>query len=237
MKIESEQSVWGQAKSLEYFRDERQTPEDLYPSERVFLPNAVKKANTILDVGCACGGFAAIMRRFDKNFKYTGVDIIPEMLAHARKFQNGARFAAAAGQQLPFAAQAFDLVHCSGVLHLNSHYREFIADMWRVTRHQLLFDLRLTRGPSKEGKFRVDFDRSGDGGLLPYIVINIKEMRDLVDTLKGAPDHVSLYGYTHSASPNATLPNGRNLIMAFLLLSRTSTKNGWDVTIEDDAPK
>jgi len=237
MKIENEQSVWGQANSLDFFRDERQSPEDLYPSERVFLPDAVKRAKSILDVGCACGGFAAIMHSFNENLKYTGIDIVPEMLFRARKLQTAASFAAAAGQQLPFASQSFDLVHCSGSVHLNLRYRELIADMWRVTRHQLLFDVRLTEGPSMEGRFRVDFDKTGEGGLLPYIVINIDETRDLIDKILGAPDHVRLYGYHHPASSTAILPNGNNLIMAFLLLSRTSTESGWDVTIEDDAPK
>jgi len=236
MSVENEQSVWGETDSLDFFSHERQSPEDLYASERIFLPDAVKRAGSVLDVGCACGGFSAIMESFNEKINYTGIDIVPEMLARAGARHEGAAFAAAAGHQLPFASQSFDLVHCSGATHLNSHYRELISEMWRVTRHQLLFDLRLTEGPSMEGTFRIDFDDSNSGGLLPYFVLNINEMHDLINALPSGPDHISLNGYHHPASSNATLPGDCNLIMAFLLLTRTSPDKGWDKTIGDRAP-
>lgn len=236
MSLENEQSVWGQENSLDFFSHERHSPEDLYPSERIFLPDAVRKASNVLDIGCACGGFSAIMQSFNEQISYTGVDIIPDMLKRARREYSDASFAAAAGHQLPFADQFFDLVHCSGATHLNSRYRELIADMWRVTGDQLLFDLRLTEGPTMEGTFRVDFDNNNKGDLLPYFVLNMDEMRDLIDNLADGPEHVSLKGYFHPASPNATLPGGGTLIMAFLLLSRTSSTRGWDAAIKDRAP-
>ena len=236
MTVEHEQSVWGEENSLKFFGRERQTPNDLYPSEKIFLPDAVKKANSVLDVGCACGGFSAIMKFFNHKIHYVGVDIIPEMVIRARNSYVDNLFVTAAGHQLPFTNQSFDLVHCSGATHLNSRYRDLIADMWRVTRHQLLFDLRLTEGLTMEGTFRVDFDNAKAGGLLPYFVLNINEIRHFINDLPGNPDHVSLKGYMHPASSNAKLPGDRNLIMAFLLLTRTSTNRGWDETIEDNAP-
>ena len=196
-----------------------------------------------IGIAMAIAGFAGILAILGPEPAFKSFATLPTQVLSTQElgaipmFLLMGSFAAAAGQQLPFASQSFDLVHCSGSIHLNSRYRELIADMWRVTRHQLLFDLRLTEGPSMEGKFRVDFDRSGEGGFLPYIVINIDEIRDLIDRSLGAPDHVRLYGYHHPASSTAILPDDINLIMAFLLLSRTSSESGWDITIEDDAPK
>ena len=234
--VQSEQNVWGEDDSLDFFNRERQTPDDLYPSEKIFLPDALKRADSVLDVGCACGGFSQIMRSFNDKISYMGVDIIPEMLIQAQACHAEVMFAACAGHQLPFPDQSFDLVHCSGATHLNSRYRELIADMWRVTHDQLLFDLRLTEGPSMEGTFRIDFNKTGSGGMLPYIVINIQEAREIIDSLPGRPAHIKLRGYHHPASHNANMPDDENLIMAFLLLSRTSTDRGWDIKIEDNPP-
>lgn len=236
ISVETEQSVWGEKNSLDFFSHERQSPDDLYPSEKIFLPGAVKDAASVLDIGCACGGFSAIMTSFNKGIKYTGVDIVPEMLMLARDRHEEAQFTAAAGHQLPFADQSFDLVHCSGATHLNSRYLELITDMWRVSSHQLLFDLRLTEGPAMEGTFRVDFDNNDSGRLLPYFVLNINEVRHLIENLPDGPDHVSVNGYFHPPSSSANLPDDVNLIMAFLLLTRTSENRGWDQVIGKHPP-
>ena len=48
-----------------------------------FLPDTVGRASNVLDVGCAYRGFASIMRAFNPSIRYTGIDIVPEMLAQA----------------------------------------------------------------------------------------------------------------------------------------------------------
>lgn len=235
MKMETieEQRVWASPSSLDFFSRERRSPDDLYPSERIFLPDAVRRAGSVLDVGCACGGFAAIMRAFNGDINYVGVDIVPEMLARASRDDHDSVFAAAAGHALPFKNRTFDLVHCSGATHLNSRYRELIADMWRTTRKELLFDMRLTDGASTEGIFRVDFNRTGKGQTLPYIVVNIDEVCRLIDGLEDAPASVQMAGYRHPPSKTADFSSDDNLIMAFLLLQREAYKTGWHIDIAD----
>jgi len=227
-----EQRAWASADSLSFFTRERSAPDALYPSERIFLPDAVKRASSVLDVGCACGGFARIMRAFNPSVRYTGVDIVPEMLSLARSDNPDDPFVVADGRDLPFPDRAFDLVHCSGTVHLNSGYEALIADMWRVAGREALFDMRLTEGPSVTGKFRVDFTGAGRGGILPYHVVNLDTARALIDGLPDAPAGVRLAGYRHPASGNADLPAGTNVIMAFLLLEHASPETGWDIRVE-----
>lgn len=227
----TEQRAWASSDSVDFFTRERRTTDDLYPSEKIFLPDAVERASSVLDVGCACGGFASIMRTFNPSVRYTGIDIVPEMLAHAGAENSDDTFVVAAGHALPFKDRAFDLVHCSGAVHLNSRYQELIADMWRVTDREALFDMRLTDGPSMEGSFRIDFNDIGEGGILPYHVVNLDEARTLIDGLPNAPARVRLAGYWHPASGNADLPEDTTVIMAFLLLQRSSPENGWDIRI------
>lgn len=226
-----EQRVWASPDSLDFFARERCAPEDLYPSERVFLPGAVGRAATVLDVGCACGGFASIMRAFNAAIRYTGVDIVPEMLSRARDRHADDAFVVADGGRLPFADRSFDLVHCSGTVHLNSDYPALIADMWRVANREALFDMRLTEGPSQKGVFRVDFAATGRGGVLPYHVVNLEDARALIDALPDTPRRVRLSGYPHPASGNADLPEGTSVIMAFLLLERSAPAAGWEIRI------
>ncbi|NQU57202.1 MAG: class I SAM-dependent methyltransferase [Rhodospirillales bacterium] len=228
----TEQRGWASSDSLDFFARERRAPDDLYPSEKSFLPDAVGRASNVLDVGCACGGFASIMRAFNPSIRYTGIDIVPEMLARAGRETFGDTFAAAAGHELPFKDRAFDLVHCSGAVHLNSRYQPLIADMWRVTDGEALFDMRLTEGPSLQGSFRIDFADTGEGGILPYHVVNLEEARALIDSLPDAPARVRLAGYRHPASGNANLPEATPVIMAVLLLQRSSPETGWDIHIE-----
>ncbi len=240
MKPASEQRAWASPDSLDFFSRQRRAPDDLYASERIFLPDAARRAASVLDVGCACGGFAAIMRHFNNDIAYTGVDIVPEMLTRAlaenRAENVDADFVAAAGHELPFADRKFDLVHCSGATHLNSRYRELIADMWRVSAKELLFDMRLTDGPSLEGTFRIDFDGTGEGMTLPYLVVNIDEARWLIDELPDAPSRMHLSGSRHPPSANADLPLDGPMIMAFLLLQRDTDESGWQVDIKEALP-
>ena len=234
METVREQRVWASPDSLDFFTRQRQTPDDLYPSERIFLPDAVSRADNVLDVGCACGGFAAIMQTFNKDIAYTGVDIVPEMLARAERDNGDAIFAAATGHELPFANRAFDLVHCSGATHLNSLYRELIADMWRVTRNELLFDMRLSEGESQAGHFRVNFSGGGDEQTLPYFIVNLDEVKEIINTLDEPPGTVRLAGYRHPASGNADFEEGTMVIMAFLLLQRNGDHSGWQIEIEGE---
>jgi SAM-dependent methyltransferase len=228
----TEQRAWASSDSLDFFTHERRTPDDLYLSEKIFLPDAVQRAKSVLDVGCACGGFAQIMRVFNSSVRYTGIDIVPEMLARAGRENSDDTFVVATGHKLPFKDRVFDLVHCSGAVHLNSRYQALIADMWRVARQEALFDMRLTKGPSREGTFRVDFANTGFGGELPYHVVNLEAARSLIDGLPDPPSHVRLSGYPHLPSANADLPAGTTVIMAFLLLQRSVPETGWDIHIE-----
>ncbi len=227
-----EQRAWAAKDSLDFFSTHRSSAEDLYPSERKFLPQAVAAAGGVLDVGCACGGFAEIMRSFNPAIAYTGIDIMPAMIERARSRYPGESFIVGAAHQLPFRDGSFDLVHCSGVVHLNSDYQRMIAEMWRVTRKYTVFDMRLTRGASRTGSFKVDFAGAGTGGALPYHVVNFGEFRRLIACLDAPPGRVSVFGYRHLASRQANLGDCGEVIMACLCLERGGSEDRWAIDID-----
>ncbi len=68
---------------------------------------------TVLDVGCAKG--AEISELFDPA-TYLGLDISPNLIAHARAENPGFRFVQADATRMPFADHTFDFAICKSVL-------------------------------------------------------------------------------------------------------------------------
>src|SRR5204862_434647 len=50
---------------VDFYASHRSRPEDLYPSERRFLPWLAGQSDRVLDAGCGAGGFAGIWRHFN----------------------------------------------------------------------------------------------------------------------------------------------------------------------------
>lgn len=218
-RILREQTGWGASDSLEYYRSHRTKPEDLYKSERFFLPELLPRIDSVLDVGCAAGGFSRIMKSFNDELAYTGVDITPELIDAARHDHPGSRFEISDGVNIPFAPESFDLVHCSGVLHINSQYKEMVRSMWAQTRRFLLCDFRLTREASQTGTIEIRFKESVAASSVPYFVLNVDDLIEFLKTLSPSPILIRAKGYSHAVSETASVPLER-VIMAFFMLEK-----------------
>lgn len=201
---------------LDYYASHRNSVADLYPSERVFLPSIAAQVSSVLDVGCATGGFSRIMRELNPDIRYVGVDSNRRFIERARRDFPDVEFHVSDGVELPFASGSFDLVHCSGVLHLTRAYARVMSAMWRQSSRFLLADLRLTPGPSVEGVLRV----ADEVPELPYVVLNADEAVAIVRSLQPMPSRVTVRGYAHAPSASATLPHGTDVFMAFFLAER-----------------
>ena len=175
--IQDEQRVWGAADSLQFYQMNRQRPEDMYTSERFFLPEILPSAHSVLDVGCAAGGFSRIMKSFNPTIDYTGVDINPQFVEIARRAFPDSRFKESDGINFDTPECSYDLVHSTGVLLHNSRYADMAAACYRQARRYIIYDFRLTWGPSVVGTNKLQFEPAeGDRPLLPYVVLNVHEM-------------------------------------------------------------
>ena len=72
----------------------------------------------VLDVGCGVGDLHGYMLRQGIRAQYTGVDILPEMVAHARKRYPDARFRVGDALQ-GLGPERFDYVLCSGAFNVS----------------------------------------------------------------------------------------------------------------------
>ena len=224
-EINQEQKVWASPDSVAFYQTHRHKPEQLYPSEEFFLPDVLKEVATCLDIGCAAGGFSCIMKSFNPNLRYVGVDIIPQLIELARITYPDSEFYVGDGINLPFAPDSFELIYSSGVLHLNSHYQEIVRSAYRLCSKYLLCDFRLTEGTTLIAEFDVNFDgKSIPEHPLPYIVVNVKEVTDFLRSLRPTPASIQAKGYAHAPSPTGRIPL-KEVIMAFFLIRKGNEHN------------
>lgn len=220
VEVVQEQRVWASPDSLKFFAAHRDRVDDLYRSERHFLPEVLARVRTVLDVGCAAGGFSQVMRALNPAVEYTGLDVVPEFVALAASRYPESRFVVGDGIQYSTPPNSYDLAHSTGILHLNSRHEEIVTALYEQARHYVLCDFRATTGPRVEGTFRLDFEGAGDRRpLLPYIVLNLDELLAALGRLRPAPRAVRLYGYHHAPSSMATITL-ETVIMACVLIEK-----------------
>lgn len=232
-EVKEEQGVWASADSFTFYQTHRHRPEELYPSEKFFLPDIVKEVSSCLDIGCAAGGFSRIMKSFNPSLRYVGVDIIPEFIEFARKTYPDSEFYVGDGINLPFTPGSFDLVFSSGVLHLNSHYQEIVRSGYRLCAKYLLCDFRLTEGQTVIGEFDINFDgKSAPQQPLPYIIVNVADLVDFLKSLNPTPAFIRAKGYPHPPSRMAKV-SLVEVIMAFFLIGK-GDKRGRQTSVDLD---
>jgi SAM-dependent methyltransferase len=201
MTDEHNAALWSRPFVVDYYESHRRTSGDVYSSEWIFLKDHLREGISILDVGCAHGGFAGIIAEHIRDFNYTGTDISETMIAKARARFPQHRFSAVrpGSESLP-ASESFDLVLCLGILHLHATWRDTICNAWKHTGKTLILDLRLTGNKTIEDKTisnfimdpAMDRDQSVSGECLPYNIINIAQA--LNELMELCPGHKKIFG-------------------------------------------
>lgn len=155
-----------------FYEDHRSRPEELYPSERRFLPWLARGADSVLDVGCAAGGFASIWRSYNGRVRYSGVDASASLVEAARALQPECEFLHGdCAEGLPLRDEAADVVQALGWLHWEPRYRDALGELWRLARRRLFFDVRLREaGEDRVGQQRLALSGEWDGETTtPYV--------------------------------------------------------------------
>jgi SAM-dependent methyltransferase len=207
-------SAWGMPNVLAFFDAERATTADVYPSEWFFLKDLLREDISVLDVGCAQGGFAAILGEHLTRFSYTGLDINAEMIARAEARFPDHQFHRIDETGFGLGAEArFDLVLVLGILHLHETWRDTLARAWAHTKGTLLFDLRESDGPTIEDKSRAYFKMDFNGGdaahaetRLPYNIVNAGDALAVAKSVCPGAARIENYRYLHPVSHSAVTP-------------------------------
>lgn len=96
---------------------------------------------SILDVGCGVGHFSRWLNEREYRGDYLGIDLLPEMVARARKAHPDTRFEVADILADPARHRA-DYVMSSGIFHLGDQafMHRMIAAMYRASRKGVAFN-------------------------------------------------------------------------------------------------
>jgi SAM-dependent methyltransferase len=158
-----------------FYAQHRNRPEDLYPSERRFLPWLAKQSASVLDTGCAAGGFSNIWRHFQPDINYIGVDVSASLVEVAATLHPDLVFHQGnCAEGLQFPNRYAEVVAALGWLHWELRYRAAIKELWRLTDRFLFFDVRLVSNPGQvvSGKQQVAFHGPWDGKTTtPYMTL------------------------------------------------------------------
>jgi len=244
MKDEQNPSIsydksWSKPDTVKYFSSCRNSIDDVYDSEKHFIMHILKPDYSVLDIGCATGGFYNVFKHLEPTISYTGVDISPEMIKKARTLHPDISFHVSRGNELPFDDKSFDVVFCSGALHMTFDWREVLKEGWRVTKKYFIFDVRLTESNRtvenlQESYEKIAFFDEWDGiSIVPYIIINVNEFLHTLELLDPTPSLQQVYGYYHSVSEMTVSPE-KEVCMTMCCLGKTKKpeeENKWEIPI------
>lgn len=152
---------WGKKNVINFYANNRDKISDLYDSEKKPLSFIKKKQiKSILDYGCAVGGFYKIFRiYFDHKINYHGLDIEKNAIFEARKkfFKNKrVKFSHIKSGKLKEKKDKYSLSFSTGVLNHSSDYKIIISELIRVSSKYIFIDSpRVHTGKSFIGKLNL----------------------------------------------------------------------------------
>ncbi len=177
------------SKYFEFYSKKRSSVSELYASEERIFKIIDFKGKSILDVGCASGGFYNVFKSLSPDIRYFGIDISEQLIGVAKKKypEIADRFFSGSGTNMHFDNHAFDIVFCSSVQAHCLLYNWLLFECWRVSKEILIFDFRFSFN-------KKTYNLYNQKSKIPYMVLSINEIFKLLKSLKSVKS-ISLESY------------------------------------------
>jgi SAM-dependent methyltransferase len=206
---------------VDFYATHRNRPEDLYASEARFLPWLARQAGSVLDTGCAVGGFSEIWSHFNPDLSYTGVDVSASLVAAARQLHPRLEFVLGnVSDGLPLRDRYADVVQALGWLPWEPRWDIALDELWRLTGRWLFLDVRVVADPADAGvgRQRIELVGEWDGKTeTPYVTVAWPELARRLAALRPA----AVYGYGYWGHPSdSTRDVPENICLATFVLTR-----------------
>lgn len=215
---------------VEFYKDNRQKWEDLYPSEKkVFekLAFGGKSLGDVLDVGCACGGLGTALREKNLISSYVGIDINKNVISWAKKnFKEKPLFYFIEGDIVEdnINEEFFDTVVSLSCADWNIQTEKIVKACWARVKlgGNLVISLRLTdeKGVNdicKSFQFVNFSGKEKKPETANYVVLNLKDALAMFKGLKPSPRTIDSYGYWGKPSSTAVTPFKKIVFSVFYL--------------------
>lgn len=210
--MKSHPGPWSTENAVHFYSSHRNSVGEVYASEKKILTLVLKPEFSILDLGCAAGGFYRVLKSFEPTISYTRVDISHVMIRKALLQFPGIPFLVTEGSTFPFQDQSFDLVYCSGAHHLSEDWREILREGWRVTKKYFIFDIRKTETIPTLENIQVSYEKIAFNNnwdevfLVPGIIVNVNDFMNVLASLDLVPVVQRVYGYYYPVSAKTVSP-------------------------------
>lgn len=139
MSLKSSKNSWGYYNVTHFYLKNRNKVSDLYDSEKILLKKIKTKINSVLDFGCAAGGFNSIFNKIFKGVHYTGIDFDKEMIKLSKKkYTHKSKFVLSSN--IPRKIKNHDLVFSTGVMNHVRNYKNIINRMVQKSKYYTFID-------------------------------------------------------------------------------------------------
>jgi SAM-dependent methyltransferase len=228
---------------VRYFARNRVAWSQFYESERVIISKLnLDRRQTVLDIGCGCGGLGLAIREQFGVQAYTGVEINPQAAAAGRALNPQAHILS--GDILDLGTRElrdreFDVVFSLSCVDWNVRFDDMLAAAWNfvLPGGYLVATFRLTDGEGCNDIRRsyqyINFDGIREGERASYVVVGA---HSLVQRLSGfRPREINAYGYWGPPSATAVTPYDRLCFSAFSI--RKKIENEDDCRLDLQLPE
>jgi SAM-dependent methyltransferase len=225
-----------------YFAKNRVSWAQFYESERVIISRlGIDDKDSILDIGCGCGGLGLALREQFGVQKYTGVEINPQAAEAARAMNADARVLCGDILDLrnsELHVQVFDVVFSLSCVDWNVQFVEMLDAAWDFVRPggYLVATFRLTDKEGCNDRRRsyqyINFAGIREGEIASYVVLNAGYLLQTLDRF--FPAAIDAFGYWGAPSATAVTPYERLCFCAFAIRKRDG--DGGDPRLTLDLP-
>jgi SAM-dependent methyltransferase len=215
---------------VRYFARNRVAWSQFYESERVIIGRLdLDSQQTILDVGCGCGGLGLALRQRYGVVNYTGVEINEAAAEAGRLLNPGAQILCGDILELSeneLRERRFNVVISLSCVDWNVRFAAMLSAAWNhvlpgghLVATFRLIDAQGCNNPDRSYQY-INFEGIREGERASYVVLNA---RDLVQELAAFnPSEISAYGYWGAPSITAVTPYERLCFSAFSIRKRSS---------------
>lgn len=219
-----------------YFSKNRIKWDDFYESEKIIIEKIWdNNKNTILDVGCGCGGLSLALNEKFGSHDYTGVEINDKAASYANEILSNAKIINADFDNFVFNNKnLFDKVFSLSCIDWNNNFESMFEKAWNLVKpggffiFSIRLDLLISINDINISYQYINYSGLNQGEIANYVIVSIDDISNIINKI--SPLKVYGYGYFGPTSATAKTPFKQLCFGVFALQKRTDENNNQIIT-------